>query len=114
MIDVPFCPDAKYIVMARFDCGSTVKLSGSETASAPLGIVIDSSPPLKVTVCKVEGWMALTPAEPLKGRPIVSAVMGKSVRPNEFEIRRRICAAPVVTCTVCRMVLFLKMTSVSF
>lgn len=114
MIAVPFWPEAKYIVMAKLDCGSTVKFSGSETASAPFGIIIDSSPPLKVTVCRDKGWMAPTPADPSKGSAIVTAVMGKSVGPKALEMRRRICEAPVDTCTFCRMVLFWKMASVSF
>ena len=99
---------------AKLDCGSTVKFNGSETASAPSGMTMDASPPLNVTVCKVEGWMAPTPADPLNGRATVTAVMDKSVRPKAFEIRSRICDAPVERCTVWRTVLFLKMTSVSF
>lgn len=45
------------------------------------------SPPLKVTVWSVEGWIALTPDELLKGKATVIAVIGKSVRPNALEIR---------------------------
>lgn len=71
-------------------------------------MTIDSSPPLNVTVCRVDGWIALAPAEPLYGRAIVMLVMGKSVRPNALEIRIRICEAPIDVCIVCRIVLLLN------
>lgn len=73
-------------------------------------MTIDSSPPLNVTVCKVDGWIALVPAEPLYGRAIVILVMGKSVRPNALEMRIRICDAPTDVCSVCRIVLLLNIT----
>lgn len=102
---VPSCPVARYIVTVTMDCGSTGKSNGSETARAPSGMIMEVSPPLNVTVCRVDGWIALTPAEPLYGRAIDTPVTGRSVRPNALEMRIRICEAPVDVCSVWRMVL---------
>ena len=93
------CPLSRNIVTAIIDCGSTGKSSGSDTASPPSGIIMDVFP-LKVTVCKVFGWMAETPAEKLKGRATVTAVMGRFVTPNALEKRRRICEPPTEVCSV--------------
>jgi hypothetical protein len=86
-------------VIARLDCGLMAKLMGSETASAPLGIVKDVFP-LNVTVCSVLGWIALTPAAPWSGRATVTAVMGRSFSPKALEMRIRIVLAPMDVWTV--------------
>jgi hypothetical protein len=97
---VPFCPVARYSVTEMVDRGWTGKFKGSDTARAPLGMVMPGFPPLNVTVWSVEGWIALTPEDPLKGRATVMAVMGRSVRPKALEIRILICSAPVDMCNV--------------
>jgi hypothetical protein len=70
------------------------KLMGSETANAPLGIVKDVFP-LNVTVWRVLGWIALTPAAPWSGRATVTDVMGRLFSPKAFDMRIRIVLAPM-------------------
>ena len=48
--------------------------------------------------------MAETPEEPLKGRAMVTAVMGRGDTPKAFEMRRRIVEAPIDICRVWRIV----------
>lgn len=69
------------MITVSIDCGSMVRLMGSETARDWSGIVMDPLP-LNVKVCDVPGMIALTPAEPLKGRATVTAVIRKSAPPN--------------------------------
>ena len=99
--------------MASSDCGRILKSTGSETASAPFGMTVDELP-LKVKFCRVFGWIADTPDEPLNGRAIVTAVMGRGETPKALEIRRRIVEAPIDICKVWRIVVSTKVTLVPF
>lgn len=87
------------------------KLTGSETARAPLGIVILLLP-LKVNVWSVAGLMPLDPVtfcpRSVRGRAIVAAVIGRSVRPKALLRRMRTCCAGMVMRRVCRIVEFGK------
>jgi len=67
---------------------------GSDTTSAPLGIV-KLFEPENVTVWSVEGWIAATPAEPLEGRATVTDVMGRSVSPKALLRRIRMGEPPM-------------------
>jgi hypothetical protein len=93
------CPVARNIVTVIIDCGSMGKLRGSETASPAFGMLMDVFP-LNVTVWRVCGWIALTPAAPLAGSATVTAVMGKGVTPNALEKRSLICGPPTDMCKV--------------
>ena len=105
------CPTDKYMETEMIDCGAMRKLSGSDTAKAPFGIVIEGLP-LKVTDWTVDDSILLTPAEPLNGSATETAVIGKSVTPKAFEMRIRIWSPPVDMCKVWRMVEFGKTTPV--
>lgn len=87
VILLPCCPLARYIDMLSSDCGATGKRRGSETASDPSGIRIDSLPE-KVTVCRVPSWISEDPAEEAfgAGSATVMAVIGRSVAPKALEI----------------------------
>lgn len=87
------CPSCKNRVMANMDCAPILKFSGSETASPALGITTDSDP-LNVTTWLVPGSISGTPAAPPSGRATLTAVIGKSLRPNAFEIWILIWFAP--------------------
>src|SRR5689334_8142197 len=84
-------------------CALIEKLMGSETASAPLGILMELLPE-KVTFCSVLAWISWMPAVWLMGKATVTAVMGKFEPPKTFEILIRICEASVDMYRVCRMV----------
>lgn len=77
------------MVIVNSDAGWRTKLIGSETASAPSGMLMEGLP-LKVSVWKVSGCIALTPAEPLAGRATVTAVIGRSTGLKTLEMRTRI------------------------
>lgn len=79
------------------------KLTGSETARAPLGIV-KFLLPLNVRVFKVAKFIALAPAVPFLGRAIVAVVICRSFTPKALEKRTRIWSPPIDVRTVCRMV----------
>ena len=52
--------------------------------------------PLNVTFFREEVSTTLDPV-PLRGRPIATEVMGRSIVPKAFEKRKRICLAGVET-----------------
>ena len=90
----PACPSARYIVTASTDCALTVKLSGSDRASAPGGIVNPCCfPPAKVTRWRVAVCTALAPAVLLTGRATLAEVMGRSVWPKALLKARRMTGA---------------------
>lgn len=80
---------------------------GSETARAPLGMLM-SERPEKVTFCRVDACTWWIPAVPFTGNATVTAVIGRFVRPKAFEILRRICEAPTVMWRVCLIVALTK------
>ena len=69
-------------------------LMGSDTRRAPFG-KLNELAPLNVTFCNVSGWIPLTPADPFVGRAMVTADIGRFVRPNALLKRRRIVDAPM-------------------
>ena len=69
--------------------GLILKFKGSETASAPLGMEMESLPE-KVIFWRVDAWIWWIPAVSFAGRAIVTAVIGRFVTPKAFEILMRI------------------------
>jgi hypothetical protein len=86
---------------------------GSETARAPLGIMIPSLPE-KVIFLTVLAWIWWIPAVLLAGRATVMAVMGRFEPPKTLEILMRIWFACAVMNSVWRMVEFTKTAPVWF
>lgn len=60
-MELVFWPDARYAVTVMTCWALIGKLMGSETRSAPLGILIESLPE-KVTFCNVLVWIWWMPA----------------------------------------------------
>lgn len=79
------------------------KSIGSETTRAPSGIV-KLGLPLNVRVLSVLVWMDDTPADPLLGSAMVTAVMVRSLMPKALLIRRRMWSPPMLVWMVWRIV----------
>lgn len=77
----------------------TRNLNEPDATRAPFWIVknILSSNVTRLSVC---GGMTLAPAAPHSGSALVIAVMGRSLRPNALEIRKRISQAPMDLCSL--------------
>lgn len=89
-------PSSRNMVMLSSVPALTSKSIGSETTSAPFGIVKDGEP-LNVNVFRVLVSIAGMPGTPPNGRAMVTAVMGRSVMPNAFDMRRRMWGEVAVT-----------------
>jgi hypothetical protein len=106
-------PAARYIVIVTICWALMGKAMGSETARAPLGMLIEDLPE-KVTVWRVEGWIWCIPARWLMGSATVTAVIGNTLPPNAFENLSRIWLACAVMKSVWRIVEFTKTAPVWF
>ena len=110
----PTWPPARNMLIDSSVCGFTSKSMGSDTTSAPFGIVNDGDP-LNVSVCSVFVSIAGFPGVPPSGRAMVAPVMGKFVAPNAFEMRRRMYdSAAIDVWMVWRIVEFVKIELVPF
>lgn len=112
MISFPACPDARYKLTVNSVPATTSISTGSDTTNAAFGTKKPGAPP-KVKVFSVVVSIAGLPAPlsallPLKGFARVTAVIGRSVGPKEFDKRRRIREDVAVTWIVCRRVVLEK------
>ena len=106
-------PDSRYIVTVRMLWGLTAKLIGSETMSAPVGILKDEMP-LKVRDAVDSGLTPLIPATSVAGSATVTAVIGRGTEPKAFEMRMRNCVPPMDAWMVWRIVELRNTAPVSF
>lgn len=107
-------PVARYMLTVRICCAVTGYAIGSDTARAPLGIVMLASPPDHVTGARDVGAMAEVPAEPFCGTAMVAAEMGRSVPPKALETTMRMVGADWVRNMVWRRVASWNTTPVWF
>lgn len=92
----PVWPCARYMSTVTVCRVFTGKSMGSDTASAPFGMIM-SGLPLNDTDLVDPCSMALVPSWSSTGREMATFVMDRSVSPNVLETRRRICCAGWVT-----------------
>jgi hypothetical protein len=106
-------PAARYMVTVTIWAALMGKLMGSDTARAPLGMLMPLLPE-KVTFWTVLGCIWWMPAVWFRGRATVTAVMGRLEPPKTFENLRRIWLACAVRKSIWRMVEFTKTAPVWF
>jgi len=99
------------MVTTTSELAATWNASGSVTTSAPLYMVVDALPPLKVSSWIEPGTTLPAPPAASVGRPTVAWPMVTAWAPNSLENRSRTPSPPSDACTIMRTDWLVKPTS---